>query len=133
QLLLVEDLSHEAHVAQRRQAAAVRDGDAGRLLAAVLQCEQAEVRQAGDVALGRADAEEPAHQPTVPIRCSPLVPSRSMFSGAHASSTCPPGTASGSSTSAAIRLCSPASSSASSRPPSETSCASVSTRAAFQT
>ena len=49
QLLFVEDLRDESHVPQRRQAAAVRDGDSGRLLTAVLQREQAEVGQACDV------------------------------------------------------------------------------------
>ena len=51
QLLLVEDLRDEAHVAQHRQPAVVGDGDPGRLLAAVLQREEAEVGDARDVAL----------------------------------------------------------------------------------
>ena len=62
QLLLVEDLGDEAHVAQHRQAALVGDRDPGRLLAAVLEREEAEVRDARDVAVGRADAEDAAHQ-----------------------------------------------------------------------
>ena len=66
QLLLVEDLRDEAHVAQHRQPAVVGDGDPGRLLAAVLQREEAEEGHARDVALGRADAEDAAHQATVP-------------------------------------------------------------------
>ena len=61
EVLLVEDLRHEAHVAQRREPARVGDGDARRLLAAVLQREEAEVRDARDVALRRADAEDAAH------------------------------------------------------------------------
>ena len=66
QLLLVEDLRDEAHVAQHRQAAVVGDGDPGGLLAAVLEREEPEVGDARDVALGRADAEDAAHQATVP-------------------------------------------------------------------
>ena len=62
QLLLVEDLRDEAHVAQHGQAAVVGDGDPGRLLAAVLEREQPEVGDARDVALGGADAEDAAHQ-----------------------------------------------------------------------
>ena len=66
ELLLVEDLRDEAHVAQHRQPAVVGDGDPGRLLAAVLQREEAEEGHARDVALGCADAEDAAHQATVP-------------------------------------------------------------------
>ena len=51
QLLLVEDLRHETHVAQCREPTLVGDGDSRRLLAAMLECEQAEVGQARDVAL----------------------------------------------------------------------------------
>ena len=40
ELLLVEDLRDEAHVAQHGQPACVGDGDAGRLLAAVLEREE---------------------------------------------------------------------------------------------
>ena len=61
QVLLVEDLGDEAHVAQDGQAAAVGDGDARGLLPAVLEGEQAEVRDARDVALGGANAEDTAH------------------------------------------------------------------------
>ena len=68
QLLLVEDLRDEAHVAEHGQPAAVGDGDAGRLLAAVLEREEAEVREARDVALGRADAEDAAHLEESPPR-----------------------------------------------------------------
>ena len=66
QLLFVEDLGDEAHVAQHRQAAVVRDGDPGRLLAAVLEREEPEEGDARDVALRRADAEDAAHQATIP-------------------------------------------------------------------
>ena len=45
QLLLVEDVRDEPHLAQDREAPAVGDGDPGRLLAAVLEREQAEVRE----------------------------------------------------------------------------------------
>ena len=62
QLLLVEDLRHEPHIAQGRQPTFVGDRNPGRLLAAVLEREQAEVSQTCDVALGRPDSEQPAHQ-----------------------------------------------------------------------
>src|SRR5712691_12678255 len=52
QLLLVEDLRHKAHVAQRREPPVVGDRDACGLLAAVLQSEETEVRDARDVAVG---------------------------------------------------------------------------------
>ena len=45
QLLLVEDVREEANLAYDRQATAVRDRDPGRLLAAVLEREQPEVRE----------------------------------------------------------------------------------------
>ena len=61
QVLLVEDLGDEAHVAQDRQAAAIGDRDARRLLTAVLEREQAEERDARDVTIGGANAEDPAH------------------------------------------------------------------------
>ena len=61
QLLLVEHLRDEAEVAQRRQAALLRDGDPRRLLAAVLQREEAEIREPRDVALRRVHAEDAAH------------------------------------------------------------------------
>ena len=59
QLVLVEDLGDEAAVAQRHDAAvAVGGGDAGGLLAAVLERVEREVRQAGDVVPRRVDAED---------------------------------------------------------------------------
>ena len=61
QLLLVEHLRDETEVAQRRQAPLLGDGDAGRLLAAVLQREEAEVREPRDVAVGGVNAEDAAH------------------------------------------------------------------------
>src|SRR6185312_14283297 len=63
---LVEHLADEAHVFHRGDARAVRNGDAGALLAPVLQREEAEEGRAGDVAVGpagrRVDAEDAAHQ-----------------------------------------------------------------------
>ena len=61
QLVLAEDLRDEAHVPEGGQPLAVRDRDPGRLLAAVLEREEPEVREPGDVALGRPDAEDAAH------------------------------------------------------------------------
>ena len=62
QLLLVEDLRDEAEVAQRGEASVLGNRDAGRLLAAVLERKQPEVREPRDVALGRVDAEDAAHR-----------------------------------------------------------------------
>jgi hypothetical protein len=61
QLLLVEDLRHEPEVAQRREPAVLRHGDACRLLTPVLQREETEVRQTRNVAVGSVDAEDAAH------------------------------------------------------------------------
>ena len=61
ELLLVEHLRDEAEVAQRGQPAVLGDGDARRLLAAVLQREEPEVREPRDVAVGGVDAEDAAH------------------------------------------------------------------------
>ena len=59
------------------------DGDPRRLLAAVLQREQAEVRQPRDVAVGRVDAEDAAHRLThLPISTKPREPSRFDARGA---------------------------------------------------
>jgi hypothetical protein len=57
-----EHLRDQAHVAVDPHVDAVRHGDARRLLAAMLQGEEAEVRQVGDVdaALG-TDSEYAAH------------------------------------------------------------------------
>ncbi len=60
QLLLVEDLRDEPEFAQGRDVAALAGGDAGRLLAAVLERVEAEVGEAGDVVGRRVDAEDPA-------------------------------------------------------------------------
>ena len=57
--LLVEDLRDEAHVFDDRDLAFVGHGDAGALLAAVLQGVEAEEGEAGDVAAGGDDAEDP--------------------------------------------------------------------------
>ena len=61
ELLLVEHLRDEPEVAQRREPAVVGDRDARRLLAAVLEREEAEVREPRDVVAGRVDAEDAAH------------------------------------------------------------------------
>ena len=63
QLLLVEDLGHEAHVAEHSEPPRVGDGDPRGLLPAVLEGEEPEVGEPGDVALDGADAEDAAHQP----------------------------------------------------------------------
>ena len=68
QLALVEDLGDEAHVAHGEHAPAVADGDAGALLPAVLERVEREVGEAGDVAAGRVDAEDAAHQPAAIAR-----------------------------------------------------------------
>ena len=53
QLLLVEHLVDEALVAHRHDVAALRRGDAGGLLPAVLEGVEREVREAGDVVTRR--------------------------------------------------------------------------------
>ena len=59
QRLLVEDLRDEAQVALGHDVPADVGGrDAGRLLAAVLQCEEREVRESGDVVVGTVDPED---------------------------------------------------------------------------
>ena len=58
--LLVEDLADEAQVLDDRDLAVVGHGDAGALLAAVLQGVEAEERQPRDVAPRRVDAEDAA-------------------------------------------------------------------------
>ena len=62
ELLLVEDLGDEPEVAQPRLPPVLGDGDARRLLPAVLQREQAEVRQPRHVTVGGVDAEDAAHR-----------------------------------------------------------------------
>jgi hypothetical protein len=66
ELLLVEDVRDEAHLAEDGDPRAVGDGDPRGLLATVLQREEPEVREARDVALARVDAEHAAHQPRAP-------------------------------------------------------------------
>jgi hypothetical protein len=61
EVLLVEHLGDETHVAQHRQPAAVGDRDPRGLLATMLECEETEEGHARDVPLGRSDAENPAH------------------------------------------------------------------------
>ena len=57
QFLLVEDLIDKPLVAHRHDVAALCGGDARRLLPAVLERVQREVREPSDIAAGRADAE----------------------------------------------------------------------------
>ena len=64
ELVLVEHLADEALVADRHQAAPARGGrDPRRLLAAVLQREESEIREPRDVVLRRKDAENPTFVP----------------------------------------------------------------------
>ncbi len=84
ELLLVEDLGDEAEVAQPGQAPVLGDGDPRRLLSAMLQREQAEVRQPRHVAVGGVDAEDAAHQATTPISTKPREPSRFTRAGRQA-------------------------------------------------
>ena len=60
QLLLVEDLVDQALVAHRHDVAVLRRGDAGRLLAAVLERVEREVGVPRDLATGRDYAEDAA-------------------------------------------------------------------------
>jgi len=57
QRLLVEDLADEPEILEHRDVATVADSDTGGLLATVLQCEQAEVAELGDVFAGGPDTE----------------------------------------------------------------------------
>src|SRR5262249_226673 len=104
QVLLVEDLRDEAHVAEHREAPVVRDRDPGRLLAAVLLREEAEVRDPRDVTPRGTDAEHAAHQRTLPIVVSPREPRAATSSGAHARMAALPIGPSGSSTDARLPL-----------------------------
>ena len=58
--LLLEHLRDQAHVLVDDQPGAVGDRDAGRLLPAVLQREQGEEGEAGDIHLRGVDGEHPA-------------------------------------------------------------------------
>src|SRR5437868_7357003 len=129
QLLLGEDLRHEAEIAGHGQPALVRDGDAGRLLAAVLEREETEVADARDVALGGADAEDAAHQVTSPIWTRRSQPSPGTWSAGTARTAAAPAGFDGSSTVASVPLQAAASASARSSLPSERSCASERTGA----
>ena len=60
ELLLVEDLAHQAQVAQGHDVAVARAGDARGLLAAVLERVEREVGQPRNVVLGRVYPEDPA-------------------------------------------------------------------------
>ena len=61
QVLLREDLRDEPHVADHGQPTVVGHGDPGRLLPAVLERVEGEVRDASDVPPRRVDAEDAAH------------------------------------------------------------------------
>ena len=58
EVALFEHLGHEAEVFVDHDGRSVADGDAGRLLATVLQCLQAKVRQPADVAVLVINAED---------------------------------------------------------------------------
>src|SRR5258708_12161026 len=64
---LVEHLGHQAHVLVDDDPRAVADGDAGRLLAAVLQCVETVVGELGDVLAGGPDPEYATCFPRRPI------------------------------------------------------------------
>ena len=57
---LVEDLGDQAEILVDHHAGAVADRDAGRLLAAVLECVETEVGELGDLFSRRPDAEDAA-------------------------------------------------------------------------
>ena len=57
---LVEHAAHQAQFALHHHVLAIAHGDAGALLAAVLQCVQAEEGDAGHLVSGCDDAENPA-------------------------------------------------------------------------
>ena len=60
QRLLVEDLTDQAEILEHQHLRAVRDGDAGRFLAAVLQRVEPVVRHLGDFFAGGPDPEHAA-------------------------------------------------------------------------
>src|SRR5262249_6520578 len=62
QRLLVEHLGYETELTDGRQPPVLRDRDARGLLAAVLEREQAEVRETGNVTLVGPDPEHATHQ-----------------------------------------------------------------------
>ena len=135
ELLLVEDLRDEAHVAEDRQPPAVRDGDPGRLLAAMLEREEPEVRDARDVALAASGCRRRRTSASSPRRSAEPARARARRrrSGAHAGSRrCPSGSRRAGRPRRARPLHSAASSSAASSPAAPTSCASVRSGAAFQ-
>ncbi len=61
QRLLVEDLGDQSELADGRQPSVLGDRDPRRLLAAVLEREQAEVRETGNVTLVGPDSEHATH------------------------------------------------------------------------
>ena len=82
--LLLREVRDQAELLQHRQPPVLRDGDARRLLPSVLERVQREVRQPRDVAIRRVDAEDAAHQPTVPISISSMPSSLPTSPGAQA-------------------------------------------------
>ena len=82
--LLLREVRDQAELLQDRQPPAVRDGDARRLLAPVLERVQREMRQPRDIAVRGVDAEDAAHQPTVPISISSMPSSLPTSPGAQA-------------------------------------------------
>ena len=64
---LVEDLADQAHVLVDQDLLAVADGDAGGLLAAVLQGVEAEIGELGDLLAGGPDAEDAAGVLRAPV------------------------------------------------------------------
>jgi hypothetical protein len=58
---LVEYLAHQPHLPVREHAAAVGDGHAGRLLAAMLACEEPVEHEVGDRFSRRLDRVDPAY------------------------------------------------------------------------
>ena len=66
ELLLVEDLRDETHLAEHGDPPPSETAMPGGLLAAVLEREEPEVRETRDVALARVDAEDAAHQRLAP-------------------------------------------------------------------
>jgi hypothetical protein len=60
QLVLVEHLRHQAEITHGHDVTALAGGDAGRLLAPMLERVESEVGEPGHIGLGRVDAEDPA-------------------------------------------------------------------------
>src|SRR5690606_27905554 len=96
--LAVEHVAHQAHALVHAQVGAVGGGDAGCVLAAVLQHRQAVVEQAGHVIVGD-DADDSAH-----VSCSRNPRAVPPIRAASHSSTARPATAPGPPATPAIRV-----------------------------